>query len=92
MDAELKQHLEAMEARLKAHTDETASRLKEHTAGQIDAAEDRLRNDTRKECEKVETALLTEFHKWGRTSDMRTRDALTHAAALAERLLAAETA
>jgi hypothetical protein len=68
MDAELKAHLEAMEARLKAHTEEMEARLKAHTS---------------LECEKVETKLLREFYKWGRTSDIRTRQALAESATLA---------
>jgi hypothetical protein len=42
------------------------------------------------ECEKVETKLLTEFHKWGRTADMRTRQAITDTGLLGERMLAVE--
>jgi len=72
MDAELKQHLEAMESRMDGKLEAMESRLE----GKLDAAEERLKANTRQECEKVETALLTEFHKWGRTSDMRTREAL----------------
>lgn len=53
MDAELKEYLENMEAR-----------IMERVGGRIDAAEERLKAHTSAECEKVETKLLTEFHKW----------------------------
>lgn len=75
MDAELKQHLEGMEARLRADASEMEARLRAHTS---------------QECEKVETKLLTEFFKWGRTSDMRTRQALADAASIGERMLILE--
>jgi hypothetical protein len=40
--------------------------------------------------EKVETSLLTEFYKWGRTSDIRTRQAMDNVSGLNERMLNAE--
>ncbi|HZL57993.1 MAG TPA: hypothetical protein VFC21_12965 [Bryobacteraceae bacterium] len=49
-----------------------------------------MRTELRIEIERVETNLLTEFWKWGRTSDIRTRQALGDTAALSERLLNAE--
>jgi hypothetical protein len=75
MDAELKTHLEEMEARLRGQAEEMEARLKLHTSI---------------ECEKVETKLLREFYKWGRTSDIRTRQALAESATLAERMLNVE--
>jgi len=51
---------------------------------------DAMRTELRIEIERVETNLLTEFWKWGRTSDIRTRQALGDTAALSERLLNAE--
>jgi hypothetical protein len=64
-----------MDAELKQHLDDMEARLKTHTS---------------QECEKVETRLLREFYKWGRTSDIRTRQALAESATLAERMLNAE--
>ena len=75
MDSELKQHLEDMEARQRTQAAEMEARLMAHTS---------------QECEKVETRLLTEFYKWGRTSDIRTRQALAEAAAIGERMLNVE--
>ena len=86
MDAELKKHLEDMEGRLEGKLDAAEQRLE----GKLDAAEQRLKDFIRDADHDLETTILTEFHKWGRTSDMRTREALTHAAALAERMLAVE--
>jgi hypothetical protein len=54
------------------------------------AMEARLVTHVSVECEKIETKLLTEFHKWGRTSEMRTRQAMTDVGFLGERLIAAE--
>jgi hypothetical protein len=64
-----------VDADLKEYFEEMKADLKVHTS---------------QECEKVETKLLTEFYKWGRTSGMRTREALQQADTLAERMLAAE--
>jgi len=38
----------------------------------------------------LETKIITEFHKWGRTSDMRTKQAITDTGILGERMLAVE--
>jgi hypothetical protein len=90
MDAELKQHLEGMEARLREHVsvecEKVETRLREH----VSEVETRLREHVSIEDEKVETRLLTEFHKWGRTSEMRTRQAITDVGLLGERMLAVE--
>ena len=49
-----------------------------------------LRIEMLERIEKVETSLLTEFHKWGSTSDIRTRQVVSHVAMHEERLLNAE--
>jgi len=72
MDSELKQHLEAMEARMTERIDASEARLE----GRIDASEERLREFISKADTEMETKFLTAFHKWGSTSDMRTRQAL----------------
>ena len=94
MDNDLKLHLEGMEARIMERVGDqiagSEARMMERVDGRIDAAEQRLKAHTSQECEKVETKLLTEFHKWGRTSDMRTREAIRHADTLEERMLAPE--
>jgi hypothetical protein len=101
MDAELKQHLEGMEARLREHVsiecDKVETRLREHVSEvetrlreHVSEVETRLREHVSIEDEKVETRLLTEFHKWGRTSEMRTRPAITDVGLLGERMLAVE--
>ena len=75
MDEELKTYLEEMKRELRGHTEAMEARLKLHVSEQ---------------CYGVETKLLTEFHKWGRTSDMRTRQAITDVGLLGERMLAVE--
>jgi hypothetical protein len=59
-------------------------------AGRIDASEDRMKLHVTRVAEATETKLLTEFHKWGRISDTRTRQALENVAAFNERLMAPE--
>jgi hypothetical protein len=54
------------------------------------AMEERFKTHVSVECEKIETKLLNEFYKWGRTSEMRTRQAITDVGMLGERLIAAE--
>ncbi len=65
MDQELKQHLDGINGKL----------------GDINKklAEMDAKFATKQDVERVETALLTEFHKWASPADMRAR---THAAAL----------
>ncbi len=94
MDAELKQYLEGMETRLRADASQTEARLTSKFETKLETrlaeTEVRLMTHTSQECEKVETKLLTEFFKWGRTSDMRTRQALADAASIGERMLILE--
>jgi uncharacterized lipoprotein YehR (DUF1307 family) len=101
MEVELKQHLEGMEARLREHVSKVETKLREHVSIECEKVETKLREHVSKvetrmrehvsiECEKVETKLLTEFHKWGRTADMRTRQAITDTGLLGERMLAVE--
>jgi hypothetical protein len=56
----------------------------------MDASEERLKDAIKLSVEAAETRLLTAFHKWGRTSDTRTRQALDNVAAFNERLMALE--
>jgi hypothetical protein len=66
----------------------------ERVDGRIDASEERMKDTIRKSIEAAETKLLAEFWKWGRTTDIRTREAIADTAAtgtkaqmLSERLL-----
>ena len=85
MDEELKTYLDAKFAEIGTKLAEVDARFAE-----VDVKLAELRAHVSEECEKVETKLLGEFWKWGRTSDMRTRQALAESAALGERLLAVE--
>lgn len=82
MDAELKQYLDGKFAEVEARFQSVDAR--------IETMDAQLREHVSVECEKVETKLLTEFHKWGRTSEMRTRQAITDVGLLGERMLAVE--
>jgi len=70
--------------------DEFEGRIMERVAGRIDAVEERLKDHIRQSNHDLETKIITEFHKWGRTSDMRTRQAITDVGLLGERVLAVE--
>jgi hypothetical protein len=69
---------------------EFEGRIMERVGGRIDAVEERLRDYVRQSGLDLETKIITEFHKWGRTSDMRTRQAITDTGLLGERMLAVE--
>jgi hypothetical protein len=94
MDEDLKKYLDAQFAEVRSEIEGMEERVVERgtqrVEGRIDVAEDRMKVHVSKQCETVETNLLTEFQKWGRTSDMRTRTALTNAELLGERMLAVE--
>jgi len=94
MDADLKQYMDNMKAELKAELkgqiESSEARIMQRVDGRIDASEERLKQHVSAECEKVETKLLTEFHKWGRTADMRTRQTMEANSFMNDRLLNAE--
>jgi hypothetical protein len=90
MDEELKTYFEGMQARI---VDGVTQRFD----GRIDASEVRMKEAIGKSIEAMETKLIAEFWKWGRTSDVRTREAIADTAAtgtkagmLSERLLNVE--
>jgi hypothetical protein len=90
MDADLKQYLEGMETRLTERVDATETRIMQRVDGRIDAVEDRLKDFIRQADLDLETKIVGEFWKWGRTSDMRTKQALDTASAVSDRLLSIE--
>ena len=69
---------------------EFEGRIMERVGGRIDAVEERLKDFIRAADHDLETKIIGEFHKWGRTSDMRTRQAITDVGLLGERVLAVE--
>jgi hypothetical protein len=85
MDAELKQYLDqrfdtidqrfaAMETTFTRQLTETEHRIMNKVDGRIDALEDLIKNSAIPETiERLETRLLSEFWKWGKTSDARVR-------------------
>lgn len=80
MDQELKQHLEAMESRLESRLDNRIGALVsrfEALDSQFAAMDAKFA--TKQDLERVETNLLTEFHKWASPADARAR---THTAAI----------
>ena len=83
MDEELKQYLEGMEDRI-------VERTMERVDGRIDAVEERMKDFARQTSHDLETKIVGEFYKWGRTSDMRTRQAIADTGLLGERMLNVE--
>jgi hypothetical protein len=83
MDQELKQYLEGMEDRI-------VERTMERVDGRIDAVEERMKDFVRQSIHDLETKVVGEFYKWGRTSDMRTRQAIADTGLLGERMLNVE--
>ena len=73
MDAELKEHLESMEGRLRADIVILEDRIMQRVDGRLDAVELRMTDAIAKADHELETKLIAEFWKWGRTSDLRTR-------------------
>ena len=90
MDAELKEYLQGMEARLNANFEAriggSESRLNTSMEARIGESEARMKEHT----ETVETRLLSEFWKWARTTDMKTRLQNNHFVGLEERMTSAE--
>jgi hypothetical protein len=76
MDLELKQYLNGKFAEMNGQFAEMDSKLTEMHSK---FTEMHSKFATKHDLERVETALLTEFHKWASPADMRVR---THAAAL----------
>lgn len=70
--------------------DAVEGRIMDRVDGRIDAVEERMKDYARQGLHELETKIITEFHKWGRTSDMRTRQAITDTGLLGERMLAVE--
>ena len=86
MDAELMQHLEAMESRLNDRIDVMESRL---NVG-IDAMESRLNDRIVQTVGQSETKLLTAFHRWSRSMEIRVRNSSHSVEGFDERLALAE--
>jgi hypothetical protein len=92
---------ELIEGRIKELIDEriqaSEGRMKELIDGRIDASEERMKDFIRKADFDLETKIVGEFWKWGRSSDIRNREALSASSEasnrvqmVSERLLNAE--
>lgn len=71
-------------------TDDDKQWLKNILDGRIDASEVALKEHISTAVRNMETKVISEFWKWSRSSDMRTRQALSEASVLGERMLAVE--
>ncbi len=66
--------------------DPVVDRVMERISGRIDASEQRLEELMRRLDFELETKLISEFWKWGRSSEMRTRDAVNVATEASSRV------
>ncbi len=80
MDAELKQALAGMEARLNRHVDERLETtdtklesLRRYVDERLGSTETKLRQYVDGRLENTETKLLTGFHNWAQTYEVRAR-------------------
>jgi hypothetical protein len=65
-------------------------RLMSRIGGRLDAVESRVRDFIAEADRDLETKVIGEFWKWGRTADIRTRQALSETGLLNERMLSVE--
>jgi hypothetical protein len=82
--------LKTMELRLREHTDSSLKRMefgvREHTDTVGAQLEARLREHT----ENVETRLLSEFWKWARSAEIKSRQTSENIIAMEQRLMSVE--
>ncbi|HLK22032.1 MAG TPA: hypothetical protein VKT81_23950 [Bryobacteraceae bacterium] len=69
MDAELKQTLADMESRISKHVGDLESRIYQHVGN----LESRIYQHVDERLEHTETKLLTAFHNWAQTYEVRAR-------------------
>lgn len=86
METRLLSHSADMETRLLSHSADMETRFVSHSADM----ETRLTSYVDKRNEKVETSLLTAFHGWARSMEIRTRVTGSNVSSLDERLALAE--
>jgi len=68
--------------RLEGHTDSELRRVSEELRGEMKVVTEQLRDSI----ERIETSLLTEFHQWARTHELRERGSLSLLATFDDRL------
>lgn len=93
MDAELKQILDRIETRpntMAALIAESGARIMERMDGLLYAVGVRLKDFVREADRDLETKIVGEFWKWGRTSDLWTGWAIENITVFGERVLAVE--
>jgi hypothetical protein len=66
---------------VEGRVDASEDRMKALIEGRLDAAEDRIKALIAKSDFDLETKLVAEFWKWGRSSDARTREAISDSTA-----------
>jgi hypothetical protein len=82
MDAELKQALADLEARISQHVDERLEAFSQHVGERLETFSHRFEE----RLENTETKLLTAFHDWARTYEVRARGTSTVVREFDERL------
>jgi membrane-bound lytic murein transglycosylase MltF len=93
MDAELKQALADMETRISRHVDERFDTFSHHVDERLESfsrhVDDRLESFSHhfeERLENTETKLLTAFHNWAQTYEVRARGTVTVVREFEERL------
>jgi hypothetical protein len=79
-----------VDKRIDAAEERIIDRVMERVGGRLDASEERMKDFVRASDHDLETKIVGEFWKWGRTSDLRTKQALGDVGTLNERILAVE--
>jgi hypothetical protein len=70
--------------------DTLETRIMQRMDGRLDAVESRITDAIAKADHELETKIIGEFWKWGRTTDLRARQATETLATLNERMFNAE--
>jgi hypothetical protein len=83
------QRLEGTEQRLEG-TEQRLEAMEQRLEGKIDASADRLRTELGDKIRESETKLLSAFHGWARSMEIRVRSTSSNVSTLDERLTLAE--
>ena len=72
-ESRLNTRIDGVESRLNARIDHAVAQLEDRLNGRIDSVETRLRTYIEERIEATETKLLSAFHNWAQTFEVRAR-------------------
>jgi predicted component of type VI protein secretion system len=72
-ESRLNTRIDGVESRLNARIDHAVAQLEDRLNGRIDSVETRLRTYIEERIETTETKLLSAFHNWAQTFEVRAR-------------------